>query len=98
MKKGNRSFHYLTNCTESSGSKIRAMTDSARQITYETFIQHVPVSELKELFPWYTWDGVDGGLYLKNDYAASFWKGTYDGKPCYYVEQSCIEYVFTEVK
>jgi hypothetical protein len=26
----------------------------------------------------------------------SYYKGTYKGKPCYYIDHSCIEYVFTK--
>lgn len=100
-----KNFRYLTNCVHSTADLIIAMTTLARQITYETLIQHVSVEELERVFSSYSYRGehhnrftgeLTSPLHIKRDYAVSFWKSTYDGKPCYYVEHSRIEYIFVE--
>ena len=35
-----------------------------------------------------------GGLRLKDDWHVGYFKSTYDGKPCYYIDHSRIEYIF----
>lgn len=87
-------FTYLTNCVNSNdGPGVREMIDGARQVTWKTFIRHVPVKEIKELFPFYAWRG--RGLHIKSDYAVAFYKSKYRGQKCYYIEHSRIEYIWT---
>lgn len=86
-------FNYKTNCTLALAEDIESMVDGSREITYETFMRHVSDYDLEALFPFYNWRG-RGGLTLRNDYAVSFFKGNYVGKPVYYVQHSCIEYIF----
>lgn len=105
MKK--KTFHYLTNCVHSTAEKINAMTDQAREITYETFIAHVEISELQQTYPFttYTYRGelrnpyteeLTSSLYLKRDRYVTFHKSVYDGQPCYYICHSGIEFIFVE--
>ena len=91
----NRPYQYLTCCVNSTGPKIHAMVDAAREVTLRTLRRHVSTEELKGVFGFYTW-GVGPGLHLKNDWAVSYHKSTYDGQPCYYVDHSSIEYIFTQ--
>jgi hypothetical protein len=87
-----RPFRYATNCTEQrTGRFIEPMVDRAREITWETLIKHVSVEEIDGLFPFY---GDCPDLSLKSDYAVRFCKSVFMDKPCYYIEHSCIEYIF----
>ena len=78
---------------------IREMVDLSIDITYETFIKHVPWEKLREIFTWYDWSpGKSDGLRLKHDYMVSYSRSKYRGKPCYFITHSAIEYVFLQVK
>lgn len=93
----NKSYHYLTNCIGSTAELIQAMTGEAKEITYDTLLKHVSVDELQEIFPYYSWSrGERGGVAMRWDFMVSYWKSTYDGRPCYYVDHSRIEYIFVE--
>ena len=83
-------YEYLTCCVNSTAQLIDAMVDAARTITYKTFIHRVNIDV-----------GAFGyvkhgkGLKLCNDWAVSFHKSNYNGTPCYYMQHSAIEYIFT---
>ena len=85
-------LQYLTNCVNSTAEHINNMVEVAREITYGTFIKHVDWKELANMFSCET--HYKHGLLLKNDWAVSYFKSKYRGKPCYYVCHSCIEYIF----
>lgn len=87
-------YHFETDCVNSTAELINDMVDSAKETTYEELILHVTEEQLKEVFPNYEWS--DEGLELRNDYAVSFYRSQYNGMPCYYIEHSMIEHVFTE--
>lgn len=100
-----RPFRYETNCKASDYKSITDMTDRAREITWETFIRHVPVSEVRAVFPSYSYQGEyynpdtgeqTCGFHIKDDFAVSFHKSVYRGRPCYYIRWSAIEWIFTE--
>ena len=88
-------YRYLTNCTCAKGDDIGDMVDKAREIVWQTFWRHVCREEVKMLFPHYDWEG-GPDLKLKNDYAVRFYRSKFRKKRCYFVDHSCIEYVFTE--
>ena len=94
MYKG-RQFRYRTNCTHSTAEAIDAMTEAEVPITWNTFLRHCPIEEIRYIFNWYDYHG-EGGLHLKDDWCASFHKSTYRGTPCYYIEHSGIEYIWTQ--
>ena len=81
---------YLTCCVHSDAESIIDMVDRARQITWQTFARRVR---------WREWAASMGygrtGLHPRDDYAVSFHKSIFRGQPCYYVEHSRIEFVFT---
>ena len=39
--------------------------------------------------------GSQRGLHLKDDWAVHFYRSRYDGAPCYYIEHSLIEHIWT---
>ena len=89
-------YTFLTSCVHGDVDALEAMIDRARQITWPTFRHRVPLGEIEELFPTYSYRGV--GLHIKDDWAVSFWKSKYKGQLCYYLEHSCIEYIWTEIE
>lgn len=98
-------FTFVTDCVHSTADKINAMIESSTQITWETFIKHVDIEEIRSLFGFYAWhgesvpDGWNGRrklLHIKDDYTVTFNKGTYEDKPCYYIVHSAIEYIFQD--
>lgn len=83
---------YETCCVSANGDDIMDMVDSAREITYETFVKHVGTQEASSVlgYPY----GRERGLKLKNDWHVRYHKSTYKGKPCVFAVHSAIEYVF----
>ena len=97
-------YHYETCCVHSTAKLITEMVDRAREVTWRTFRKHVPLDEIKQAFPSYSYRreryNPDTGeltapMHIKDDYAVSFWKSRYDGQPCYYLVHSSIEYIWT---
>jgi hypothetical protein len=81
------------------------MAEHARQITWATFRKNVPLNEIRQRFPDYSYRGemynpytgeLTIGFHLKDDWAVSFWSGRYRGERCYYVAHSGIEYIWTK--
>lgn len=90
----NKNYYYETNCTVADGDAIGEMVDSARAVTYETVRAHVGDFDRAKEMLGYTPD-IRRVLTLKKDWHVSFYKGKYQGVPCYFIVHSCIEYVFT---
>lgn len=86
-------YRFFTNCILSTAEKIREMTDTAQEITFATFCKHVDMEDLRNVVNGYAW-GSEKGLHLKDDFMVSYWKSVYDGRPCYYMDHSRIEYIF----
>lgn len=76
-------------CVQSTAYLINEMVDKARQVTYRTIAKHCDLSYFADMY-----EGCPG-LSLATDYAVSFYKSTFRGMPCYYIEHSCIEHVYT---
>ena len=95
-----RRTFYIGSCVELPGEHITEMVDAARQITYRTFMAHVDRGIMESLFPEYNWPGKPGnfGLWLCNDWHVSYYRSTYRGRRCYFIEHSAIEYIFAEGK
>lgn len=87
-------YSFKTTCVNSTAERIERMTENAKKVTYNELAKAIGEIELKIIFPTYKWNGK--GLELKNDYAVSFYKSKYMGKPCYYIVHSMIEYIFTK--
>jgi hypothetical protein len=92
--------HYIGNCVsfnyrpQEDREFLSKMIDEAKEITYSTLIKHVPVDMLSEIFGYYNWSRGGGSLRLKNDWAVSFYRSAFNGKHCYFVRHSAIEYIF----
>lgn len=91
-------YKYETCCVESTANAIDAMTEAAKEVSYQTFRKAVGGAEVDR---WASHMGYDvgnqrGGLRLSKDWAVSFHQSTYNDVPCYYVVHSAIEYIFTE--
>jgi len=78
-----------------NGGAIRDMVDDARDITAATFRKNIGAEAYRELESQLGYTDIPG-LSLAGDYAVSFAKSKYRGKPCYYCRWSAIEHVFTK--
>jgi hypothetical protein len=85
-------FEYETCCVNADGDDITEMCDQSISITYRTFISKLSPAARKEI------KGMLGyerqGLTLKGDWHVSYHRSKYQGKRCYYLVHSAIEYVF----
>ena len=100
-----RAYRYFTNCVHSTAEKIDAMVEKSRQITWETFRRFVSVNEVRQVFPFYSYQGekynpktgeLTAPMHIKDDWAVSFHKSKYEDQPCVYITHSEIEYIFLE--
>ena len=95
-------YYFHTSCINSAARAINNMTDNAREITWETFSKYVHWSEVKAVFPDYSYrrenymdnGELNIGFHIKDDFAVGFWKSVYRNRSCYYITHSSIEYIF----
>ena len=87
-------YGFETTCVSSTAEKIDAMTERARPVALATLRRHCRNLPSWERFNGYA-TGSKKGLHLKDDWAVHFYKSRYDGVPCYYIEHSSIEHVWT---
>ncbi len=88
-------YRYHINCISAKGADIEKMVDSSLAINYLTFIKHVNLESILEIFPDYEKDSRNG-LTIKNDYYVFFYRSKYRGNRCYYINHSSIEYIFID--
>jgi len=85
-----KKLQYKTCCIQSNAEDIIDMVDHGRKITYQTFIKHVEYADTYNMFcrdfGWKT---------LKNDHCVRYYKSKFQGVPCYYLDHSAIEYIWT---
>jgi hypothetical protein len=87
-------YHYWQCCVDFSEDVelLIAMIDTAVDITYRTFFQHCDLEEARTLLCYDKhWKQ---GLTLKKDWHVSYHRSTYNGKRCYFLCHSGIEYIF----
>jgi hypothetical protein len=85
---------FITSCVNCQDvPALEEMIDNGQEITYEEFISHVGEEEVAEFFPDYDWHG-GGGLTLEKDWAVTYEKSTYQGRPVVFMNHSAIEYVW----
>lgn len=88
-------FCYHTNCIGSNGGSIRKMVESSKKITFSTFVKNCDSEDIKTLAAYLGYAcGKEKGLHLKDDCMVTYYKSEYNGKTCYYMSQSAIEYIF----
>lgn len=88
-----KNFKYYANCGNIPKKfvlSLEEMVDKAKTISYKTFIKHVDLQDIKALFPFYP----KFNLHIQNDFAVGFYKSTFNGKTCYFIDHSSIEYIF----
>lgn len=98
-----RKFTFLTDCVgttallgDAAGDAINAMTATAKGITRRTFLKHVDRAQLRELeHNLGYFRHPKQGLTMAADWHPGYYKGVFDGKPCYYFDHSRIEHIFT---
>ena len=90
-------YTYETSCVNSTAEAISKMIERAQIISYDTFARKVDIRDLMRLFPFCTWGpGKKNGLRLKDDWSISCYRSVFLGRPCYYIDHSSVEYVFTQ--
>lgn len=89
---------FCTSCVNSTAPAINDMVDEEKTISWRTFLKYVnkeSVYTLLDEFGYKTPNNPSGFMHIKDDYAVSFHKSKYRGKPCVYIDHSSIEYIFT---
>lgn len=89
-----KDYEFQTDCVHSTAEAINAMTDAARDVSLRTMRRHCDLSEFEESLGYFR--NSRQGLTLAGDWAISYHKSTYRGRPCYYLCHSCIEYIWTK--
>ena len=87
-----KDYRFLTTCVDIPSEDLEAfeeMMENAKSVTYETLRRHC-----EGLREWEDMLGYGSWLRMKDDYAVSFYKSTFKGKPCYYFDWSRIEHVW----
>jgi hypothetical protein len=88
-------FHYETCCVESTAELINAMCDDAEEIDYHEFVVACDGVDEWAIAHGYAPAHTEGDLTLCKDWHVTFNKSTYDGRPCYFLQWSGIEYIWT---
>ena len=94
------SYEFTTTCVNSTGALIDAMTSVAKEVSYRTMRKHVgdALVEIERQLGYDVGHKNETGLRLSKDWAVSYYRSTYDGRPCFYFVWSHIEHIFCEVK
>jgi len=110
MDRGYRYVTNCVSCDDVDA--LNEMMDSAVDVTYEEFVCKVGLpaifdSGIGYSYYWTPAQAISGGvdysevarnrpLTLKKDWHVSYHRSTYQGKPCYFMVHSAIEYVFVK--
>jgi hypothetical protein len=73
---------------------LNEIIDRSRQITRQTFLQHVSKEDMASLNAQFGYKKI--GLKMKDDWHVTYHRCRLRGCWVYYVQHSCIEYVFAE--
>jgi hypothetical protein len=95
-----RRWYLATTCVASDGQSINDMTAAAKEITYRTFRKHLgrALVEAEHGLGYDTGRRREIGLRMAKDWAVSYFRSTYQGKPCFYFRWSAIEHIFLEAQ
>lgn len=89
-------YVYECSCVEGDGQAISDMTEQAIDVGYRTALRHC-----QGLLDWAATKGyakrATAGLTLREDWAVSFHRSRFQGRRCYYICWSAIEFVWVEV-
>ena len=87
-------YVYETDCVSACGEDISDMIDLAEKVKYEELAANVQGLDEWAEDHGYSLDPADGGLLLKDDWHVGYYRSTYRGQPCYYLDWSSIEHVW----
>jgi hypothetical protein len=95
-------FKFLTNCVCSDGESINDMVDHEEQVdvTRREFLKATDKEirdDVEHNMLGYAKHHTQG-LTISKDWHVNYSKSYYQGKPCYYITWSAIEWIFTEPK
>ena len=94
--KQKKTYYYQACCIDCTARAIHEMVDQARKVKIATFERHcVNFDEWKNMEPDSS-ENNQGFMKLEDDYAVSFHKSKYLGRPCYYMVHSSIEYIWVK--
>jgi hypothetical protein len=88
-KEEKKKYQLVATCIDSSYEDINAFDESSKQITYNTFRKYVNIRWVQDYLGY-----SDSPLTLKKDYAVSYAKGYFKGKPCVVMFWSAIHHFF----
>jgi hypothetical protein len=91
-----RQWFFETTCVNSDGPSINAMQSAAAvPITYRTLKKHLGQALVEvEASLGYDTGSERGGLRMSKDWAVSYARSVYRGRPCLYFAWSRIEHIF----
>ena len=92
-------YQFTTTCVDSTGPLIDAMTASAREVSYRTMRKYVggALVDVERALGYDVGHKRETGLRMSKDWHVSYWRSTYNGRPCFYFVWSCIEHIFCQV-
>lgn len=91
-------YHYIGNCTmRENAPYLEDMYEDGTEISFTELVQALGKDLLAETFPQFDWSDHPTDLTMENDYAVSYYRSTFNGHPCYYVQESGIESIFVGV-
>lgn len=95
-------YHFETTCISADGDDIIEMRRSAKEVGYRTMLKHVGAEEFLAVQHQIGYDvpgrGERTGLTMKRDWAVTYYRSTYQGRPCFYFVWSHIEHIFVQAE
>jgi len=87
--------HTCVDLPQEDVESLRDMVEQGREITFSTFARHVDWQDVATSLGYIVRRG--RGVYLKDEPYAYFYRSTWKGIPCYYMQHSAIEYIFLKL-
>lgn len=98
-----KDYRFVTSCIEADGDDITEMKNGWEsgvppvEVTYETMLKHCDgMLDKAEELGYERKSSIGHGLTLKADWHVGYYKGLYQGRPCYFFQWSGIEYVWVK--
>ena len=89
-------FVFMTSCVDALGPDVNEMCDNAQEITLRTLRRYCDTLTFEKELDYHR--DSRQGLVLIKDWGVRYWKSTYQGCPCYYIDHSGIEYIWVDKK
>lgn len=88
-----KNFLFRTSCVDSTAELIDALEESEVEVSRQTFLNHVPRTEVSRVFEQHGFER--GFVPPPEDNFVAYYRGTYHGELCYFFRWSAIEWIFT---